>query len=294
LSDYGWNFEREFKRVISANGGRVVHSDWYVTEQTKDFRLVFEEIRRIGFELMPAPEDTLAAADSLEWAGEETSQPSFLTELLPGLEEDEAEEEPAKEEAPPDSTEIFIDTIDGIIVVVESFQDAMTIAPQVRFYRLQTQVLGNDIWYDPERLRQMRAGERKYMDGTILVSARREELPQARSFVDAYRSRFARDPRYAAYGFDAGQLVAEAWRPGRGNREQMRDWLAAVRDYVGASGNISFGDERRTNVDLTLLKIDKDRIRALNIEDLPDLGGVSDDLPIPELDLPTGQILLDE
>ncbi len=295
LSDYGWNFEREFKRVILANGGRVVHSDWYVAEQTKDFRLVFEEIRRIGFELMPALEDTLVAADSLEWVGGGHAQPSFLTELLQGLEEDEEVlEEPAKEEAPPDSSEIFIDTIDGIIVVVESFQDAMTIAPQVRFYRLQTQILGNDIWYDPERLRQMRAGERKYMDGTILLSARREELPQARSFVDAYRRRFAREPRYAAYGFDAVQLVAQAWRQGRGDREQMRDWLATVRDYVGASGHISFGEERRTNVDLTLLKIDKDRIRALNIEDLPDLSGVPDNLPIPELDLPTSEILLDE
>ena len=176
LSDYGWNFEREFKRVAEANGGHVVHSDWYVPNETKDFRRVFEEIRRIGFELMPAPEDTLVVADSLEWSGVDSTDtpPSFLSELLEGLEEEEAEEVVEEEElAPPDSSEIFIDTIDGIVVLVENFSDAKTIAPQIHFYRLQTQVMGNDIWYDPEGLRQMRPGERKYVDDTILVSAHR-------------------------------------------------------------------------------------------------------------------------
>jgi len=291
LSDYGWDFEREFKRVAEANGGRVVHSDWYVPNETKDFRRVFEEIRRIGFELMPAPEDTLVVADSLEWIGSDSTSapPSFLSELLQGLDEEETEE--VVEEAPPDSAEIFIDTIDGIVVLVESFADAKTIAPQIHFYRLQTQVMGNDIWYDPEGLRQMRPGERKYVDETILVSAHREEQQAARTFVDAYRSRFYSEPQYAAYGYDAVKLIVEAWRQGGGDGVQMRDWLAQVRDYSGASGRISFAEERHSNVDLALLKIDKDRFRPLEVEDLPDLSNIPEDIPIPELDLPVGEVL---
>ncbi|MFT5088346.1 MAG: ABC-type branched-subunit amino acid transport system substrate-binding protein [Planctomycetota bacterium] len=292
LSDYGWNFEREFKRVAEANGGHVVHSDWYVPNETKDFRRVFEEIRRIGFELMPEPEDTLAAADSLEWVGRDSTStpPSFLSELLQGLEEEDEEEVVEEEEAPPDSSEIFIDTIDGIVVLVESFADAKTIAPQIHFYRLQTQVMGNDIWYDPEGLRQMRPGERKYVDETILVSAHREGQQVAQTFVDAYRSRFYGDPKYAAYGYDAVTLIVEAWRQGGGDGVQMRDWLAQVRTFSGASGGISFDEGRHSNVDLTLLKIDKDRFRPLEVGDLPDLSNTSGDLPIPELDLPVGEV----
>lgn len=292
LSDYGWNFEREFKRVAEANGGHVVHSDWYVSNETKDFRRVFEEIRRIGFELMPAPEDTLAAADSLEWSGVDSTEPppSFLSELLEGLEDEEVEEVvPEEEEAPPDSSEIFIDTIDGVVVIVETFDDAKTIAPQIHFYRLQTQVMGNDIWYDPEGLRQMRPGERKYVDDTILVSAHREGAT-GRTFVDAYRSRFYAEPKYAAYGYDAVKLAAEAWKQGGEDRVAMRDWLAQVRSFPGASGRISFGEGRHSNVDLTLLKIDQDRFRTLDVDDLPDLSNAPGDMPIPELDLPLGEV----
>ena len=93
LSDYGWSFEREFARVAMANGGEIVHSDWYIPNETKDFRRVFEEIRAAGFALMPPPEDSLAVADPLKWTTLDPAQadeaPSFLTELLRGLEEEE-------------------------------------------------------------------------------------------------------------------------------------------------------------------------------------------------------------
>lgn len=271
LSDYGWNFVREFSRVAEDNGGQVVHTDWYVPNETKDFRRVFEEIRRVGFELMPPPIDTLAVADSLEWTGVDSAQtaPSFLTELLEGIEEGVEEEE--EEEAPPDSSEIFIDTIDGIVVVVESFEDAKTIAPQVSFYRLDARIIGNDIWYDPEGVRQMRGSERKYVDGVIVASAHREDRAEERNFIDSYRQRFYSDPQYAAHGYDAAQLAIRAWQEGGGEREQIRAWLAGVRSFPGVSGQISFSEQRRTNVDLTLLKIDGDRFRPLESVDLPDL-----------------------
>ena len=53
---------------------------------------------------------------------------------------------------------MFIDTIDGVVVVVESFADAKAIAPQVHFHRLQTQVLGNNAWWDPEAIRPDASG----------------------------------------------------------------------------------------------------------------------------------------
>ena len=241
LSDYGWDFAREFTRIAERNGGQIEHSDWYVPNETKDFRLVFEEIRKAGFALRPPP-DTL--------------------EVVEG--ELEVEEEL--------TADMFIDTIDGVVVVVENFADAKTIAPQVHFHRLQTQVLGNDAWWNPEAIRQMRPGERKNFDGVIFVSARQTESAAARSFVSAFRKQFRRDPLYAPAGYDATRLLLEGWEQGYRDPAALIEWLTTVRFYEGASGTISLSPDVRSNSALTLLKIERDKVRSLDTGDLPEMG----------------------
>jgi ABC-type branched-subunit amino acid transport system substrate-binding protein len=300
LSDYGWSFEREFTKIAEINGAEIVHRDWYIPNLTKDFRRVFEEIRAAGFELMPSPEDTLSVGDQLESTTLDSAglneEPSFLTELLKGLEE-EAESmagEGEAEEAPPDSSEIFIDTIDGVVVVVESFADAQTIVPQVHFHRLETQVLGNDFWYDPEAIRQMRPSERKYLEGVTFVSAREEGAVVAKVFVDSFRKRFHRDPNYAASGYDAARLLVDGWAAGHHDPGTLTDWLAATTFYEGASGMISLSHGDSLNSQLILLKIDKGKIRPFSEADLPEMGIVEEDLPMFELDLPEDDLPIGE
>jgi len=242
LSDYGWDFAREFTRIAERNGGQIVHSDWYVPEETTDFRLVFEEIRKAGFALRPPPPDTL--------------------EVVEG--ELEVEEEL--------KADMFIDTIDGVVVVVERFEDAKTIAPQVHFHRLQTQVLGNDAWWDPEAIRQMRPGERKNFDGVIFVSARQTESAAEQSFVSTFRKQFRRDPLYSATSYDATHLLIEGWEQGHRDPAALIEWLATVRFYEGASGTISLSPDVRSNNALTLLKIERDQVRSLGTGDLPQMG----------------------
>ena len=235
LSDYGWDFTREFTHIAERNGGQIAHSDWYVPNETKDFRLVFEEIRAAGLALIPPP-DTLEVV----------------------------EEGPAEEK--------FIDTIDGVVVVVESFADAKTIAPQVHFHRLQTQVLGNDAWWDSEAIRQMRPGERKNFDGVIFVSARQTESAAEQSFVSAFRKQFRRDPLYSATSYDATHLLIEGWEQGHRDPAALIEWLTTVRFYEGASGVISLSPDVRSNNALTLLKIERDKVRSLDTGDLPKMG----------------------
>ncbi len=242
LSDYGWDFAHEFTRTAERNGGQIAHSDWYVPEETKDFRLIFEKIRQAGFALKPPPPDTL--------------------EVVEGALEVEHELK----------ADMFIDTIDGIVVVVESFADAQTIAPQVHFHRLQTQILGNDAWWDPEAIRQMRPGERKNFDGVIFVSARQAESVAEQSFVSNFRKQFRRDPHYAAAGYDATRLLLEGWKQGYRDPAALIEWLTAVRFYQGASGTISLAPDVRSNSALTLSKIERDRVRALGPGDLPQMG----------------------
>ena len=235
LSDYGWDFACEFTRIAERNGGQIAHSDWYIPEKTTDFRHVFEEIRTAGLALIPPPADTL-----------------------------EVVEEPVKDK--------FIDTIDGVVVVVESFEDAKTIAPQVHFHRLQTQVLGNGAWWAPEAIRQMRPGERKNFDGVIFVSARQTESAAEQSFVSAFRKQFRRNPDYAAASYDATHLLIDGWKQGHRDPAALIEWLATVRFYEGASGTISLSPDVRSNSALTLLKIERDKVRSLGPGDLPKMG----------------------
>ncbi len=280
LTDYGWKFWLAFADAVEDNGGTVVHSDWYVPEETRDFKSQFQAMRQAGFGLMRLtdPAATPAIFDSLSLVVLDTSPESEVTfyELL------EAGVEVSPEEQP-DSTEIFIDTIDGIAVVVESFEDAKRIAAQLRFHRLQTQVIGNDIWYEPAGIRQMTASDREYVKGCILVSGRRQGAA-ARDFTDLFRSRFGRDPGYAGFGYDAAALVAAGWREGNDSRDAIRDWLAALTDYDGASGRISFPPGRRANDELNLVKIDsRGRLVPLAVEDLPDITVPEDDLPAVDM-----------
>ena len=224
LTDYGWNFNREFSRAAQANGGKVVYRDWYLPDQQKDFKRTFDDIRKVGLALKPPPVDTLgvAAPDTMDLA------------QLP-----------------------LVDGIDGMAMVVESFEDAKTIAPQLRFYQVRTQVLGNDIWYDPEALRQMSPSARQELLGCMFVSGRDEETPAAKQFAEQFGRQFGRQSAYAVYGYDAARLVIEGWRAGRRERGPLRDWLAGVQGYAGASGPISFSQGRRTNSELKMMKINR-------------------------------------
>lgn len=282
LSDYGHAFEQAFTHTATRNGGRIVHSDWYFPEAT-DFRAQFDSLRQQGFRLMPsAGGDSLALFDSLETALLDTSVVGewMFEELVRAVGLDDISSRP-------DSSEIFIDTIDGIVIVAEHFDDAARVAPQLHFHRLQTHMLGNDIWNDPEALARLPRTERDYLLGSTFVS-RRQGSTAEQDFIDRYRLRTHRDDAgYAASGFDAANLILKGWTTGHRTRAALRQFLAGVRQYEGASGRISFTETRRANSEMTLLTIDDDGlIRSLSTEDLPILEPAFVDADLPAENLP--------
>ncbi len=286
LSDYGLAFEQEFDEVATANGGNVVSVNWYYPG-TRDFQGIFEEIRKVGFSLRPpAPPDSLPEPDSLTIGELDTLLP--LGEL--NLDESpQLAEEEEEEVVEPDSSEMFIEEIDATIIVVEDFGDAETIVPQLYFHRLETQIMGNDLWNNPDALRRLPRGQRDEFKGVLMVARRPPSDPTNRRFVDAFRVQFGSEPIFAANGFDAARLVIGGWEEGMHTRSELRDWLSSVQRFEGASGLVSFPAGRRSNNELVLLKIDqRSRIREVVAEDLPDLSVVQEDLP--QADLPEEQL----
>lgn len=232
LTDYGWRFAREFVRVADERGGRILHQDWYVPGETRDFSRVFAEIRRAGEGVAPVVAYPAALDTTL---GEPTigADPAAVAELEPE-----------------------ITGIEAIAIVVESFEDARLIAPQLYYHRIRTRILGNDTWYQPEAIRLMPAAERAYLEGVVLVSGYLENHPATRAFTDAFRRKYGRAAGYAAYGYDSIRLLAAAWQDSGGDSATLGAWLAAVQGYDGASGLISFAPGRRANTGLHLLRVD--------------------------------------
>jgi len=283
LSDYGYDFEQAFTHTATRNGGLVLHSDWYVPEATTDFHAQFDSLRQKGFRLMPpAGDDSLSLFDSLETALLDTTvSGEWLFEELVRAE--------GLGVAPsqPDSSERFVDTVDGVVIVAEHFDDAARIAPQLHFNRLQTQMLGNDIWNDAEALAELSRTERDHLRSAIFVS-RRQGSETERDFVDRYRLRTHRDDvGYAAAGFDAASLILRGWSSVHGTGADLRQFLADVRQYEGASGRISFTESRRANSEMTLLTIDHNgQVRPLGAADLPSLKPTYVDADLPAESLP--------
>lgn len=125
--------------------------------------------------------------------------------------------------------------------------------PQIRFYNLRGRYLGSDGWGDEEIYR---LGD----DVTQLAVFPSPFLPTAPTeasvrFAAAYDERYGSKPeRLARLGYDAMQLVLRAIERGDNSRREMVQALAGVRDYHGAAGRVSFG-ENRENVYMPLYRI---------------------------------------
>ncbi len=83
------------------------------------------------------------------------------------------------------------------------------------------------------------------------------ENPQARGeFYQRYRRRFGADPSLgAAEAYDAVRILAASLRQSGPNRARLRDALASVSTFAGASGIISFDHAGNDTSQVTILKL---------------------------------------
>jgi len=225
LNARGQQMAEGFVQRIQRLGGKVVAQDWY-TVGTTDFGTQLQKAREAGLQLLPP--------DSLE---------SIL--------------------AMQDTTETLapVRTIEGFLVVGTP-QEIALIAPQIAFWRIETQLLGGGGWNSPKLLQL----GREYVKGAIFVGEyfEQNDSPALRRFVDQFRQRYGRNPtKVAAFGYDAACLILQAWHKGARTREQLRQALDRTWQFQGASGEISF--RQRTNQSVFLLTIHKDGIVKIGL-----------------------------
>ncbi len=114
-----------------------------------------------------------------------------------------------------------------------------------------------------------------YVDGFYAGSTR----PETRKFTEAYRKKFGTDPTILeASAHDAVKMARQVIEQGRVlTREALREGLAAVKGFKGATGDISFSARRTPEKELFFLTSDGDGVRELTRAELdaraPGAGG---------------------
>ena len=125
--------------------------------------------------------------------------------------------------------------------------------PQIHFYRIKGAYLGSDGWADDAVLRLGDNVTRGAIVPSPFLSATNSE--EYTQFAAAYDTRYGKQPpRLAALGYDALRLVSLAMAETSGDRDKLVKRLATTRDFVGASGRITWSDHRE-NTNMPLYRI---------------------------------------
>lgn len=112
-----------------------------------------------------------------------------------------------------------------------------------------------------------------FVDGFHAGSAR----PETRRFADAFQRKYGSPPGILeAYAYDAVRLARAVLEKGQATtRPALRDGLAAVKGFKGATGDLTVGPRRVVEKELFFLTVDRDGLRELTRAELaaPGAGG---------------------
>ena len=136
------------------------------------------------------------------------------------------------------------------------------------------QLLGANGWDDPSLLDK--AG--KYVECAIFVDGffAASERPETKAFVAAFQAKYGHAPSILeASAYDAARMIRRALEAGAATREAVRDQLAALKGFPGATGDLAFDARREISKPLFYITVDKGTLRELTQKELetPGPGG---------------------
>ncbi len=162
-------------------------------------------------------------------------------------------------------------------------QQLFLLLPQLNFYRVTTSYLGADEW---NTAKVLQLGEKVLKDAVFYSSeAAMINSPAYDAFAASYDAKYAAAPtRLVAVGFDAVNILAEAYRAGQQAPADLAEYLKSLAGYDGASGRMTFGLSR-TNLELPLFTLREDQVRPLIERPVVE--------EVPEEELPPDSVTVD-
>lgn len=221
LDDYGRTMTAYFTEAVSQRGATVDFTEYYSPTAT-DFRRQFGAVREFFTDRRFANGNQTPEARA-----------SYLS----------------------DSTI----SLGGLFLPVSSPDNAIQLAAQVPFHRLNAQILGTPLWGHERVLSQ---GRRTVNDVSFSTANRIDpESERVQNFVEAYRVRYGEAPDLivAPLVADAIQLMLRAYAQSN-TVSQLSENLMQVSGFQGLSSEITFKNTAGVNTGAIVNKISNQRI----------------------------------
>ena len=138
------------------------------------------------------------------------------------------------------------------IFVPGYYNEVGLIAQQAREIGLTVPLAGGDGWDDPS-VSKIAAVEGSYFTNHYSVSS---QDPRSKTFVDAYTKRFGEAPNaLSALGYDSAKILADAMGRAQSlNGPDLKDAIAATRDFKGITGDITINDQHNAVKPIVVLQ----------------------------------------
>jgi hypothetical protein len=152
-------------------------------------------------------------------------------------------------------------SVDGILAIATADQLNLLL-PQLEFYKVRGTFLGGDEW-DNDMIRRF---DDKILHENIFYSstAAAKYAPENAAFAAAFAAKYGSRPdRLAAVGYDAVDILVDAWAAGRRGSPEITEYLKTLSGYFGTAGRVSFG-KNRSNLELPLFTIQRGTVVPLS------------------------------
>lgn len=236
---YGRELTDSFTRKVDELGGQILYEGWYVGEPT-DLSNHFKNIRTIGmrslFELVSSDLDSVRQSEYKSILKPITPDSGrFVRRFTTG-----------------DSLKVKLPTIEGLYMPIH--QGHVYVASQVAFYNLNTYILGDENWDDPDNLNK----NRRYLPKLAFASSNSIDssgLHDSGILVE-YPMIYDRSPtRYDYTGYDAISLFLDALTQSRFNPVILTEWLKKMGTWRGLISQVKFGgDSPRQNQSVFIME----------------------------------------
>lgn len=141
------------------------------------------------------------------------------------------------------------------IFIPAYYTEVGLIARQARQLGLKATLLGGDGWDSPKLFEiGQDAIQGSYFSNHY---ASESNVPATQEFIKKYKEKYHETPDgLAAAGYDAAMILIAAMEKSDLTPSSIRDQLAQVKDYEGATGKITINGERNADKDAFIVKVD--------------------------------------
>ena len=162
-------------------------------------------------------------------------------------------------------------TIDALFVPIASSEEIPIVSSQIKYFNIQTQILGTGDWNDPAALDQ----NRQYTDGVIFFADSYPDLASETYRTFEAKFRLANNNKTpgtnAVFGYDVAKTILHIVTQGKSRRKDIARALANVESFEGLHSQISLS-KNRVNTCLSVLQYKGRQIYCIGKIDLARIG----------------------